>query len=151
LANSFIDPLNNIVTLLEGAGTPVQTWLAATFGKKAGVKVSFRKRTEIGLDELPIILIISPAVEKSYLSQGARDGKHTCEFYCGFKEDDKDKAQGYLVKFEEALDDTLLSVPTETLGLKSIDPRSSENDRGMYHPVYFFAAEVEMKHRRFTP
>ncbi|MDA8104660.1 MAG: hypothetical protein M0Z71_04705 [Nitrospiraceae bacterium] len=145
---SFVTVINNLVTLLQGTGTPLQVWSQSKFNRSVIIKKVYKNRTEVNASDLPIILIARPLLEKSYLINASRNGKHTVRFYAGFHQPDRRVALDQFIEFEEMIDDTLLSVPPESLGAIILDPKHSANDEGKFHPYYFHVCEIEIKHRR---
>ncbi len=146
---SFVDVMNSLVTILQGDNV-LTDFCLETWGKAPTVRKVYRKRTEINLDDLPIVLITRPVVTKKTLTQ-ARDSKHDVRFYCGFQEDDAEKGPDYLVRFEEFLDDVLTANPTILGTVGNMILGESANDEGALHPIYFFVAEAEVHHRRSAP
>jgi hypothetical protein len=143
---SFTAALGALKTQLEG-NAALAAFCQSKWNRDLTVSISYKKRVEIHTSDLPVILITRPSVAKSHLT-GARDGQHTVRLYAGFHQPDRAQAQLDLIEFEELLDDAVLS--DHTLGGTAISaiPTESANDEGEHHPVYFMAADVEVKHRR---
>jgi hypothetical protein len=72
---SFNTALDNLVTVLRDYPALV-AFSQAKWGKDLTVKRLYKKRTEIGASELPIILVVRPTVDKRFQLM-ARDGTHT--------------------------------------------------------------------------
>lgn len=144
--SSFDDAMLKIKSVLE-TDAALSSFCASTWGKEITVKRVFRRRTEIGLEQLPVILMTHPEVVKSY-RVGARDGVHTIRLYCGFREEDREKAQAHFIRLEELIDDALLAPEPDTLGVFYVDPSDSVNDEGALHPVYFMLMDMKVQHRR---
>jgi hypothetical protein len=146
--SSFITTIDGIVATLQG-NTALNDYTKAEFNNKTiTVKKIFKKRTDVNIADLPIILITRPSLEKSHLINSPRNGKNTVRLYVGFHQTDKRKALDNFIQLEEKIDDALLAVAPETLGAISINPNESANDEGMFHPIYFMAMNVEILHRR---
>lgn len=144
--SSFVLPYNNIVTTLQN-NSALSTFCNDKWGKALTVKKVYKKRIEINLDELPIILVTRPSVEKEFLI-GARDADHIVRLYCGFNQADREKAQEEIVEFEEKIDDALMVDHTRDGTATNTNPKSSVNDEGENHPSYFILMDVAIKHRR---
>lgn len=143
---SFTAVIDNLATTLTNSAA-LQAFCQAKWGKSVTVGKAFRQRTEIGLSDLPIILITRPAVTKLFRI-GARDGIHTVRLYAGIHQPDKLKALAEFIELEEKIDDALLAPDSNILGAISLSPIASQNDEGEFHPVYFTVMEVEISHRR---
>ena len=103
--SSFIPVIDNIVAVLE-ADSDISSFCFAQWKKGLTVKKVFRFRQEIGMDELPLVMITRPSVEKStpYLGSKICETEHTLNLYCGFLQNDRKKAHDELVRFEELID-----------------------------------------------
>lgn len=146
---SFVDVINNIATTLQ-QDAALSSFCQSKWGRSLSVKKIFKERTEIGLNDLPSILITRPSTEKSFriLGFNIRDWSNTVRLYCGFHQQDKLKALEELIEFEEKIDDALLFDSTRGgLALRT-DPKTSVNDEGIYYPTYFLAMDVEIISRR---
>ncbi|GAB63103.1 MAG: hypothetical protein DWB56_06725 [Candidatus Jettenia sp.] len=144
---SFTSLIDHIATTLQN-NAPLTSFCDAKWGKALSVLKAFKQRIEINLNDLPVILITRPSLEKNFLVNITRDGAHTVRLYAGFHQTDWAKALNEMVEFEEKIDDALLTDYTRGgLAINTI-PKSSVNDEGEFHPVYFIVMEVEIKHRR---
>lgn len=144
---SFTTVIDNLATVLTN-NSALQAFCQAKWGKSVTVAKAFRQRTEIGLSDLPIILITRPAVEKPYETIGAKEGRHTVRLYCGFYQDKKNNALQEGVEYEEKIEDTVLTNSTLAGTAVYVKPKNSVNDEGEFHPVYFTVMDVEIFHRR---
>jgi hypothetical protein len=147
---SFNDTLDDLKTTLEG-NAALLTYCNTQFGKNHTVKRVFKRRTEIALDELPIMLITRPNVMPGKWRPGERDYTHSVLIYCGFQCDDREEAQKILIEFDEVVDAAILTHknPNELpAGVTDIDPRATINDEGYYHPIYFFVKQIEINETR---
>jgi hypothetical protein len=147
---SFNTTLDDLTTALEG-NAALLTYCNTRFGKAHVVKRMFKQRTEIGLEELPIILMTRPMIKPAPWRPAERDYTHTIMLYCGFYCEDREAAQGILVEFDEVIDAAVLEykAPNELpAGITDIDPQDTVNDEGIYHPVYFFVKAVEISETR---
>jgi len=144
---SFKTVLNNIVSELQNNAT-LKAFCASRWNKPLTVKAVFRKRTEVSLQEFPIILVTRPSVVKNFLTNTNRNTLNTLRLYLLFHQPDPLKGAEELIEAEEILDDALTIPDPETLGAMSIKPGASINDEGANHPEYGLVLEVEVKHRR---
>lgn len=146
---SFKDVINNIVYLLQN-DVALQNFSKTRWQTTKSLTVSkaFKKRIFINLRDLPLILITMPFIEKSFLINTNRNSTHTIRLYCGFIQNNPKRALEDFIEFEELIDDALLFYEPEQLGALNLIPKSSENDEGLYHPVYFLTLDVEVKFRR---
>jgi hypothetical protein len=143
---SFNTTLDDLKTNMEG-NAALLSYCNTQFGKNHTVKRVFKRRTEVSLDELPIIMITRPEVTPGRWRPTERDYTHTVRLYCGFQCDDRELAQELLIGFEEALDAAILVFkdPNKLLtGITDVDPQDAVNDEGYFHPVYFFVKDVEI-------
>jgi hypothetical protein len=143
---SFNDTLDDLKTKLEeNAG--ILSFCNTQFGKNITVKRVFKHRTEVSLDELPIIMITRPDITPGGWRPSERDYVHIARLYCGFHMDDREKAQEILVEFEELIETAILQYKNPNSlpeGIDDIDPHGAINDEGYFHPVYFFVKDVEI-------
>lgn len=144
--SSFTNVIANIVTTLEN-DSALATFCNTKWGKALTVKKIFQRRTEVGLNDLPLILVTRPSVDKEFLV-GARDADNIVRLYAGFHQTDKEKAADEIIEFEEKIDDALMVDHIRGGYAKDTNPRASANDEGEYHPVYFIVMDVAIKHRR---
>jgi hypothetical protein len=147
---SFNDTLDDLKSTLEG-NTGLAAFCTAQFGKNHTVKRVFKKRTEISIDELPIVLITRPDVTPEKWRPTEREYTHNALVYCGFYCEDREAAQDILVEFEELMEAAILTYKNPSMlpeGITDIDPKAALNDEGYYHPVYFFVKAVEIQETR---
>jgi hypothetical protein len=104
------------------------------------VKIFYKKRIEVGLDEYPLIFLTRPIKKGS-----STENVHTCRIFYGFKQDDREAAAKEAIDFEEAIDAALHASKAADKYSLYIQPTSTVNDEGVYHPVYFGAKEVEIE------
>jgi len=143
---SFQDVIENIKETLTGDAA-LRSYLIAAFGKELTVTTGYRVRVEIGLEQLPYVLLTRPDTEKDFVS-GGRDGKHTVRIYFGFYAENKEEAAKHLIRIEELIDDALLKDYTRGGHAIWTHPTLSSNDEGRHHPTYFFVSDIEILHRR---
>lgn len=144
--SSGITIMNNIVTTLQN-DSALAAFCTTKWGKALKVMKVYKRRIEISAEDLPIILITRPQVEKEFLV-GARDVDNIIRLYAGFQQDDREKALDEIIEFEETIDDALLVDHTRGGNAINTAPKASVNDEGEYHPVYFIAMDVAIKQRR---
>lgn len=143
------DIINNLKTTLE-TNASIASFCSTKWGKTLTVKKVLKKRTEITLDEFPIILITRPSVGKKSPCLGTklRRTDQTIHLYCGFMQDDQTKSLDEIIEFEELLDDVLMLDPKRGGTATSSKLENSVNDEGMFHPVYFFVMDVVIEYQR---
>jgi len=141
--SSFKDVVNNLVTTLQN-DSDMSTFCKAKWNKNLSVKKVFKERNEINYNDLPIILITRPSIEKSFRIGGDRENKNIVRLYCGFLQNDKRQALDEFIEFEEIIDDVLLKDSMRGNYALDTDPVSSINDEGKYHPIYFMVMDVEI-------
>lgn len=140
--------LNDILDQVRGElEDALETFSTTTWGKAVAVRRVFKHRVEVALTDLPIIMITVPSVEGGTWRPAERDYRPTMRLYCGFHQTDPEAAQSQLILFDEAIEDTLLSLKEANnlpAGTEDIDPKNSVTDEGYFHPVYFFVKDVEI-------
>ena len=147
---SFNITLDNLKTTLEGDAA-ILSYCSTQFGKTHTVKRVFKKRTEISVDELPIMLITRPDVTPEKWRPTEREYTHNALVYCGFYCEDREAAQKILVEFEELMETAILTYKNPSMlpeGITDIDPKAALNDEGYYHPAYFFVKTIEIQETR---
>lgn len=146
---SAVDSINNLETTLE-LNADIAAFCESKWKKSLTIKKVLRKRTEITLDEFPIILITRPSVGKKSPCLGTklRRTEQVVRLYCGFIQDDQEKSLDEIIGFEEIIDDVLLLDPRRGGTANSTKLGESQNDEGMFHPVYFFVMDVVIEFQR---
>lgn len=144
--SSFTAIISNIVTTLQN-DADIASFCTTKWGKALTVMKVYKRRIEISAEDLPIVLITRPQADKKSLI-GARDVDNTVRLYAGFQQDDREKALDEIIEFEEKIDDALLVDHTRGGNAINTDSKASVNDEGEFHPVYFIAMDVLVKHRR---
>lgn len=140
--DSFTLVTDKIKSLLE-LDSDLKSYCASKFGGSAIVKKAYKKRIEIGLDQLPVILITRPMIQQQQETNiPSYERTHTIRLYCGFHQPDEELAQDQVIGFEEYIDQAILK-DDRTLGnlVDHIWPGDSMNDEGYFHPVYFIVKE----------
>lgn len=135
----FNDTIDTFVTMLE-ANTALSAWSTAQFSKAVSVKRMFKYRTELGMDELPIVMVVYPAKDPGSWTYGERIVKYTLRLYFLFMQEDRETAQTQVTDFEELIEAAFLQYIDGTLtkptGVERIEPGAAATDEGIYHPVY---------------
>lgn len=144
--SSFVTVYNNIITTLQN-DSALAAFCDAKWGKMLTVLKVFKKRVEVNLADLPVILVTRPNIDKEFLIN-ARDADNIVRLYAGFHQTDREKAMEEMIEFEEKIDDALMVDHTRGGNAKSTNPKTSANDEGEFHPVYFMVMDVAIKHRR---
>jgi len=114
--------------------------------KPLRVKKTLRKRTEISTSEMPLIQITRPEILSDQENNIAYEREHTVSLYCLFHQPNVDLAFDEIIEFEEMIDLAMLG-PDRTFGelIDHIDPGSSANDEGRFHPVYCIVKQYRVK------
>lgn len=139
-----LDRLKNVLVTNKN----LQTLSMIAWKKQVAVKVMFRKRVEIPLSDMPVILITRPAVRDRDHVRDRQTARHTVRLYCGFVQNNHEAATAQQVDFEEAIDDALTKGnPLRDMALET-NVTDSVNDEGYFHPTYFTVMDVEILHER---
>ena len=143
---SFKDNLNALKIRLE-QNAALQNYAGENFGKNFTVKRTYKKRVEINLGLLPLILITRPSVTRTMENQ-LISKLHSVNLYVGFLQNDYEKAQDHLIELDEILDSAIITKTQEPGDLPmKISLGLSDNDEGIYHPSYFMVKEITIKER----
>lgn len=144
--SSFILKLNALKIRLEN-NQALQDYTAANFGKQFIVKRTYKRRVEIHTNDLPIILITRPSVNRIN-ANNLITKEHSVRLYVGFMQDDPEKAQDNLIELDELIDDAAIG-RTSLAGDVSMPvyPQDSDNDEGVFHPTYFLVKHLTVKDR----
>jgi len=144
----MVDVINQLVSILQ-ADEDLTAFCRQKWGKPLSVKKIFKRRTEINLHDLPIILITRPSIQKTYpIISAPKASEHTVRLYYGFHQNDKRIALEESIGYEEEIDDCLSAHYSLGLPDTVLKTVSSINDEGEFHPVYFGVMDVEVTHRR---
>ena len=95
--------LTNLVTTLQ-TDTILAAFIDGTFARALTIKKGYRRRDEIGLDELPIIRVTRPrrVTQKNAIRMG-QEHYTTVRLYAGFFSEDVEAAADLAAEFEELL------------------------------------------------
>jgi len=143
---SFVPTLADIKTTLEN-DAELQAYAQTKWGKPVKVRKVFRKRNEIGLDELPVILITRPSRNAEEALTRRKDNLHTVSIYAGFRQENRELAPDQLLEFEELIESALMVDPSRGGTAADTAFQESVNDEGLFHPVYFQALGFQIKKR----
>jgi len=141
---SFVDNINAFKVRLEN-NQALNDFALTKFGKVFKVWKVFHSRTEIGLDDLPLIMLTRPSVNRTPSNLSARK-EHTVALYAGYRQEDR------LLSLEQSIElDSLLEYAvmgkTDLPGdvPMPVEVTDSTNDEGLYHPVYFMVMLIKVK------
>ena len=141
--NSFVDVISIFKSKLENNAN-LQSFCQTKWGKVPAVKIVFKHRREISFQDMPLILVTRPQVGDRRIVRGGQEARHRLRLYCGFYQDDPEKALTEQIGFEEAVDDAVtLNNPFSGIALEAA-VKDSVNDEGSYHPSYFTVMDVEI-------
>lgn len=142
----FVPTLDNLVETLQD-DAELQAYCLAKWGKAATVKRAYKRRIEIKISELPLIIVTRPRrVAREGLAR-RKDYTHTIRLYAGFHQTDREKANDELIEFEELIDDVLLKDRSRGGTASDTELTASENDEGENHPTYFSVLDYEILKR----
>lgn len=140
--DSFTDMVGAILTALRGdAG--ITDFCRRNYQKPLTVRKGARKREEITLTELPLVMLTIPYQQSVYEGAQMIGRTYTLRAYCGFQQGDRERAVDELLKFEELLAEALLSVDMNDDAIL-VTPGDSAYDEGFSHPYYFFLKEFRV-------
>ncbi|MFQ5737138.1 MAG: hypothetical protein ACE5GY_09820 [Thermodesulfobacteriota bacterium] len=139
--NSFKGIAALIPAALSGSSA-LNAFCASNYGKGLTVRMGLKRREEIVITELPVMMVTIPEQKTAYGVGGLVERVYTVRLYCGFQQDDRVKAQDNLIDIEELMEQALLN--DAALGAADIivEPGSSVNDEGSLHPVYFLLKDL---------
>lgn len=141
---SFVKKLNALKIRLEKS-KKLQDYFYENFNKPLSIKRVFKNRVEIGLSDLPILLITRPRRDTLFAGN-ISNKEHSVLLRIGFNQNDFEKAQDNLIEIEEIIE--------EIIPMKTTDPDDvamamsvgeTLNDEGVYHPVYFMMMHLIVK------
>ena len=141
---SILSKLKGIQKRLE-LNQALQNYCTEKFGRELKVKRVFKNRIEINLNELPLIMITRPRVNRA-TQNGVISKSHSVFLYIGFSQEDLLKAQDNIVELDELVEVAVNERQTGDVPL-AITVEDSVNDEGMYHPVYFNVTHLTVKDR----
>lgn len=139
---TFITVIDNTVTTLQN-DSALTAFCSEKWGKTLTVQKEFRQRTEISLNQCPIIIITRPSVERIWLVGGAKELRHTVALYCGFYQDDRSKTLDESIEYEEKIIDALLADPMRDDNAIDTDPQASVYSEGENN-AHFIAIALQI-------
>jgi hypothetical protein len=142
--SNLIAKINGLKLRLE-AYAPLRTFCTTNFNKELTVKKVFKHRTEIQLNEFPLVLITRPQRQYEFAGEVARK-KNIVYLYAGFRQEDREKALENSIEFEDLLEEAVNTRATGDVPM-AVSATDSANDEGMFHPVYFLVKHVVIKDR----
>ncbi len=149
---SFKPVTDNIKSTLA-ADTALAAWLAVKFpGKVLKVVKAFKRRQEINVSDLPVIMITSPRRVKSEGPLGGRRYDSTVMLYAGFHYDgDRENAPGMVEEFESLIEDAILKDRRRGATAVLTEFEDVANDEGASHPIYFSVLQFSILTERPKP
>lgn len=141
----FGDVLSNYVTTLQN-DSDLSAFCSSAFGKALTVKLGYKQRHEIGLDELPIVRVTNPR-DNPDITSGNNINMHQVRLYCGFVQDDCELAALQLIQFKELIRAALLKDRRRGGNAQTTIPGAAVNDEGAMHPSYFTVMETQVETR----
>lgn len=131
-----------IIGIIE-ASADLAAFVEGNFGRPLTVKPGFRRRDEIGLDELPIIRVTRPRrrTDKTGLRVGVNH-YITYRLYAGIYHESPEEATALMLELEDILADLFINNEA-TLGL--LEEATSANDEGTLPPAHFLVMDVTFR------
>ncbi len=111
------------------------------------MKKVFKQRVEVSISELPIVLITRPQRSTEEGLARRKDNEHTVRLYAGFHNTDRETALDNLLYYEEYIDAAVTADPERGGTAASTEFVTSQNDEGLFHPVYFTVIELRIQKR----
>ncbi|MEW6115666.1 MAG: hypothetical protein AB1553_02040 [Nitrospirota bacterium] len=142
----FLPVFDGFKTLLE-TDADIIAFVSGKWNATLTVKQVFKKKPEIGNEEMPIVLITAPRTKKEQETGISHERKRIVRLYCGFKQHNKELGAREIIEFEEVLDKAILksdSLLRSIPGVDSIEAGDEENDEGANHPDYFLVMEYSV-------
>lgn len=141
---SFVDNINALKVRLEN-NQALNDFALTKWEKVFKILKVFHNRTEIGLNDLPLIMITRPTVNRTPSNLSARK-EHTVALYAGFRQEDRLLALEQLIELDSLLEDAVI-VRTNLQGdiPMPVEVTDSTNDEGLYHPVYFMVMNLKVR------
>ena len=141
--NSFADVFDLIVAALRN-NADLAAFCSADFKKTLTVRKGVKRREEIREDELPIVMVSVAGQQSSYGAGRLLYREYAVRFFCGLKQDDRPKAPDQVLRFEELIEQAVLTDTALNGDASSSTPGDSAYDEGFYHPVYFMVKEFRV-------
>ena len=148
---SFINKMNALKIRLQN-NQALTDFCQTNFRRNLSVRRFFKNRAEINASDLPLIFITRPIIKREFAGNISKK-EHSIALYCLLhwpEEDDEglSKAQDLSIEFEELIEDAvhLYTGLTGDISMALTDG-DSENDEGMFHPVYAFVMHLIIKDR----
>lgn len=141
--NSFADVVDLIISALKN-NADLASFCSTNFKKTLTVRKGVKRREEVREDELPMLMVTVAGQQPSYGAGRLLLREYTVRFFCGFKQDDRTKAPDQVLKFEELIEQAVLTDDTLNGDASSSTPGDSAYDEGFFHPVYFQVKEFKV-------
>ena len=135
----------NLVSTLQN-DPDLTAFCLAAFKKTLSVKRGYKKRHEIGLDELPLIRITHPQ-DNPDITFGNNINMHTVRLYCGFNQDNCELAVDQSTDFTDLIRAALLKDRRRGKTAQTTIPGKAVNDEGSLHPSYFTIMDCQIETR----
>jgi hypothetical protein len=136
---SFKGTLDDLIAAIRTYG-PLKTFCREKWNKTLVVKKMFKFRTEIKLEDLPLIFVTRPN-KKS----GSSEATHTARLYCGFHQPDREVSQDEMIEFEELIEEAVIIDKERNKLALYTEPKQTITDEGYFHPVYFCIKEINIE------
>ncbi len=140
--DSFTEITAIIIGALQG-DAELKDFCRSNYQKPLTVRKGVKRREEIALTELPLVMVTTPFQQSVYEGAQMIGRTYTLRAYCGFQQGDRERAIDELLRFEELLAQSLLSVDMSNDAIL-VTPGDSAYDEGFSHPYYFFLKEFRV-------
>ena len=141
----FGDTLANIVTTLKN-DADLAAFCPSAFKKTLTVKLGYKERHEIGLDQLPLIRVTF-FKDSPDITSGNNINMHTVRLFAGFNQDDCELAVTQSVTFKELIRAALLKDRRRGSTAQTTIPGDAVTDAGSMHPSYFTVMDFQIETR----
>jgi len=148
-----LKPVTDNIKATLLADTALLAWIATNFpGKQLRVVKAYKRRTEISVTDLPLIMIAAPKKRRAEGPIGGRRYESDVLTYAMFHFDgDRATAPDLTEQFESLVEDALLRDPRRGNTAVDTDFEDSANDEGISHPTYISVLQFKILTQRSKP
>jgi hypothetical protein len=148
-----LKPVTDNIRATLLADTALLAWIAATFpGKTLKVIKAYKRRQEINVTDLPLIMITAPKKRRVDGPIGHRRYESDVLTYAIFHFDgDRATAPDLTEQFESLVEDALLRDLRRGGNADDTEFEDSANDEGISHPTYISVLQFKILTQRSKP
>lgn len=148
---SLVQAIEQVRNVLD-TDLQLEDWVSAYMSGPLKVVTAFKRRQELVLADLPIIMVTAPRKTSISGTIGQRFYSVALTLYLGFNFSGvKEEALALMEAFEAVVEDAILRDRTLTGFVREVTFESSANDEGSNHPNYFSVMQFNMTLQRSTP